>query len=278
MKRLLTGLLFLALAVGAHLAVAAISLADHSSGTEAAGAGGEAHLTLQASDVALVAMVDRWETPVEQPIERLEMPRPEEPVMPVQPRVDLPEIDLAPSQKALPLPVQPPQPTESFAEPKAPITPPPPKPPAPPKKVEAPKAQPAEATQQARAGSERTSSATRAAGSGGGAQAGQAQSAQAAGLSQAARQSALSKWQSMIRSRIERRKRAPRGAGAGSVTLVLTIANSGALQQVSVTKSSGISALDSAALAAVRGARFPQAPKGLTDPVYRFQQTMTFNN
>ncbi|NIY79179.1 TonB family protein [Celeribacter sp. HF31] len=277
MKRVFTGLLFLALAVGAHLAVAAISLADHAAGTEAAGAGGEAHLTLQASDVALAAMVDKWETPVEQPIERLEKPRPEAPVMPEHPQVDLPEIDLAPSQKALPLPIQPQASSQSFAEPKAPTTPPPPKPPAPPKKVEPPKAQPAEATQQARAGSERTSNATRAAGAGGGVQAGQAQSAQAAGLSKAARQSALSKWQSVVRSRIERRKRAPRRGGSGTVTLLIKVAHSGALQSVSVSKSSGNATLDNAAIAAVRSARLPAAPAEVPDPVFNLMLPMRFD-
>lgn len=277
MKRLLTGTVFVGLAVGAHLAVAAVSLADNSTGTEAAGAGGEAHLTLQASDVALAAMVERWEQPIEQPVEQLDMPRPEAPVMPEQPQLDLPEIDLAPSQKALPLPMQPQQTTESFAEPEVPTTPPPPKPPEPPKPAEPPKAQPAETTQQARAGSERTSNATRAAGAGGGVQAGQAQSAQAAGLSKAARQSALSKWQSVVRSRIERRKRAPRGGGSGTVTLLIKVAHSGALQSVSVSKSSGSAALDNAAIAAVRSARLPAAPAELTDSVFNLMLPMRFD-
>jgi protein TonB len=277
MKRILTAALFLSLAVFVHFAAAAISMLDTSEGAEASGAGGDVHLTLQASDLALAAMVEKWETPVAQPLDALDTPQPPTPTTPAEPLLIQPEIDLAPTAKPLPLPVQPTEKAETFEAPKPPTTPPAPKPPAPPKKVEQPKAQPAPKTQQARAGSDHSSQATRAAGSGGGAQAGQARASQAAGLTKAARQSALRKWQSVIRSRIERRKRAPRGAGEGTVTLLITVANSGALQGVSVSRSSGISALDNAAVAAVRSARFPAAPAELRDPVFRFQLPMRFD-
>jgi len=73
-------------------------------------------------------------------------------------------------------------------------------------------------------------------------------------------------WGAAIRARIERRKTYPAAAGgaAGKVTLRLVVAADGRLASVAVTRSSGVAALDRAAVKAVTAAgRFAKAPAGL---------------
>ncbi|MFA8384503.1 MAG: energy transducer TonB [Pelagibaca sp.] len=81
-------------------------------------------------------------------------------------------------------------------------------------------------------------------------------------------------WGAKITSALRRAHRPPRGA-QGSVTLVIAIAPSGQVAGVSVAASSGNARLDQSALAAVKRARFPRAPDGLTRASYRFSQRLT---
>ncbi|WP_434289549.1 TonB family protein [Celeribacter sp. SCSIO 80788] len=275
MNRVLTGTLFVSLALGAHLAVAAVALMDHSAGTAASGEGGEDLLSLQASNVALAAMVERWEEVPEVAPDLPKVPEPPKPVM--EPLEEIPELELAPSDMALPVPMQPVEQAEVFDAPEPPEAPEPPKPAPKPEAKPAPKAQQSQQAQQAVQGTDRSSQETRAAGAGGGQQAGEARASQGAGLSAAKRQSALSSWGATIRSRIERRKRAPRGVGDGIVTVSFRVSREGALLSVGVAKSSGNPVLDAAAVEAVkRVGRFPAAPAELTDASYPMSLPIRF--
>jgi len=121
--------------------------------------------------------------------------------------------------------------------------------------------------------------AQRASGSGGAAQAGIGGRAETATLRAGQRRSLMASWGAGIRTRIERRKQQPRGLhGGGRVVLDLQVGRTGELRAVAVRQSSGNADLDAAALRAVRRAgRFPAAPEGLTDPVYRFSLPIRFN-
>ena len=79
---------------------------------------------------------------------------------------------------------------------------------------------------------------------------------------------AIAKWQSGIASALARANRPPSTSATGRVTLSITVAPNGRLSGVSVTRSSGNSTLDKAAVANVKRARFPRAPRG-------FSQTAT---
>jgi protein TonB len=81
-------------------------------------------------------------------------------------------------------------------------------------------------------------------------------------------------WGAQITTALRRAHRPPRGA-EGTVRLVISIAPSGRVSGVSLAGSSGNSRLDQAALAAVKRARFPRAPEGLTQSSYRFSQRLT---
>jgi protein TonB len=151
--------------------------------------------------------------------------------------------------------------------------PPPPKPKPEPRQTpqNKPKAKPAGKAQAASSGR----AAQKAAGSGGGQVAGQKGADKA--VSSGQRKSLMAKWGARIRSQVERRKRSPAGGAKGTVVLRLKVARSGHLQSVSVRKSSGHSALDAAAIAAVKRVRkFPAAPKGLTDQSYGFSLPIKF--
>ncbi len=121
--------------------------------------------------------------------------------------------------------------------------------------------------------------AQKAAGSGGAKQAGTSGRADTATLSTGQRRSLVANWGARIRTRIERRKRHPSGVrGGGRVVLTLQVGRNGDLRSVAVRQSSGNAKLDAAAVQAVRRAgRFPAAPDGLKDPVYRFSLPIRFN-
>jgi TonB family protein len=79
-------------------------------------------------------------------------------------------------------------------------------------------------------------------------------------------------WGSKIHSAIERKKFYPSGTRAqGRVILNIIIHSSGRLVNTEITRSSGITLLDNAAIAAVNRAQFPIAPEGLIEDKYRFQ-------
>jgi protein TonB len=85
-------------------------------------------------------------------------------------------------------------------------------------------------------------------------------------------------WGGAILARIARAQRYPSGDhGNGTARITLSIGRDGRLQSAGVSESSGIAALDRAALDAVRRAgRFPAAPHGLAEPTYVFRVPMTF--
>ncbi|MDQ1900484.1 energy transducer TonB [Paracoccus sp. WLY502] len=94
----------------------------------------------------------------------------------------------------------------------------------------------------------------------------------AAGPSPQQKASLMSQWGGQIRSCISRRASAPRGVREGGrVELNLSVSRSGTIQGVGIAGSSGIAALDQAAVrAAQRAGRCPRAPAELTDATYGF--------
>ncbi|MEL7344508.1 MAG: TonB family protein [Pseudomonadota bacterium] len=94
------------------------------------------------------------------------------------------------------------------------------------------------------------------------------------GLNDAQKRSLELAWTTSITREIQRAQRYPRGRhGDGRVLLSMVITRAGQLQGVRVKTSSGSSALDAAALAAVRrAAPFPAAPEGLTKSQYTADQ------
>lgn len=120
--------------------------------------------------------------------------------------------------------------------------------------------------------------AQKSAGTGGTTQAGNSGNAKVATLSNAQKASLEATWGGQIRTRIERRKRSPRGArGEGRVVLSITVARSGQVLKVAVARSSGNPLFDQAALQAVsRSGKMPSAPAGLTNASYGFMLPMDF--
>ncbi|MEM9349404.1 MAG: TonB family protein [Pseudomonadota bacterium] len=119
----------------------------------------------------------------------------------------------------------------------------------------------------------------RAAGSGGGSNAGTANTARAATVTQAQSASLQRQWGAAIQARVSRASRDPRAAGGvdGRVIIRLNVTTGGGLAGVGIVRSSGNAALDQAALAAARRARYPAAPSGLTASSYSFDIPIAFN-
>lgn len=96
----------------------------------------------------------------------------------------------------------------------------------------------------------------------------QQQASQGAQVSRAA----LATWQSQVQARLNRNKRTPRGSGSGTVRVAFAMDGGGRVVSVRVAGSSGVAALDQAAVALVqRASPFPAPPSGrqvsLTVPV-----------
>lgn len=159
-----------------------------------------------------------------------------------------------------------------------PMAAPEPAPPPPPKTASNPAPKPApdkkKATQTTRASAGAASQT--AAGTGGTSHAGTSGGSQSLGKKQ--KQKLISVWASKIRSRIERNKRSPKGARtSGTVHLRIRVSRSGQLVSAKISKSSGVPALDKAALTAVKNAgRFAKAPSKLTDQNYGFKFSLKF--
>ncbi|MCK0149079.1 energy transducer TonB [Marivita sp. S6314] len=99
----------------------------------------------------------------------------------------------------------------------------------------------------------------------------------AAGPSKAQLAQAQASWGAKIRSSVARAQRYPNGTRArGTVKLQISVSPAGRVVGVSVVQSSGDRRLDKAALAAVKRARLPRAPKGLTAASYRFNLPLSF--
>lgn len=290
MKRIAELLVFVALAVGAHLVFAMRFEGDE--GSESGGQGGEAMVTVMASSSQIETMVARWERPPE--VTEVETPpdTPEPTPVDRAPKLAARLPDLAPSQSAAialpsapeattPLPeidltVPEPEPEpEPVAEPEPePVPVPKVRPPMRPEPEPEPKqAEIAEKAQKEVQGRE----AQRSAGTGGSTQAGNSSAGKVKtdGSGKSDRLQVV--WGSQIRTRIERAKRAPRGAPKGVVLLQVSVSPDGQVVGVRVRKSSGDAGLDQAALAAVsRAGRMPRAPKELTGTSYKFNLSMDF--
>ena len=298
-------LAFSAFALALHVAVFALRPAG--SGAEAAGEAGKDVVSLAAAPDSYDEMVAQWEAPPDLVQQTPEMTAPAPPSIEAiaQPEkighapAPLPEMaqmatlsppvpaapDSPPAPEMTAPDIPPPPPADpELARHKPAAKPAPPKP-APPKKIatrpqktQPPKAQ-APKTQAPKTQARPPSTANKAAGQGGGVNAGSAQKAEAATLSRTKRSSLVAKWGASVRARIDRAKRSTRGLASGSVTVQVTVARSGALVGVRVTKSSGNRQLDAAALDAVRRARhFKAAPRGLEAAQYQFSLTLRFKN
>lgn len=82
-------------------------------------------------------------------------------------------------------------------------------------------------------------------------------------------------WGGKVRSRINRKVGAAKASG--TVKVRLSLAPNGTLLAVGIAQSSGVAALDAAALKAVKAAApFPRAPKGLVEASYSFTLPITF--
>ncbi|MCZ0812886.1 MAG: TonB family protein [Pseudomonadota bacterium] len=283
MKRALEFTLFIGLAAAAHLSVAAFAPDDQ--GAESMGQGGAAAITLQPSDARMAAMVTQWDTPPEI-LSAPERPLMQAPEMPA-PEMRTPDVARAPkdtvitkapagSGLAMPeaesLPdravTAPPPPTVPKVKPKAK-----PRPKPEPAQARKPKPQPQQSTP--------ASAAQQAKGAGNTANAGAEQRPAAVStLSAGQRQSLLQQWGAQVRNKIERGKRYPgaaRGA-SGTVRVRITLGRDGSLRGVALVGSSGVAALDEAAMRAVRSTRrFTPAPNGLSEANYSFTLPMRFN-
>lgn len=287
----------LAVAVAVALHIGLFALQPEPAGAVSSGAGGADLVSLQAADAVLADLVAAWDAPPQMMADLPgDLTSPQATAAPTlsaspdpAPQAMAPmALALAPRAEAPPgadlsLPPPPPpepviaQKPEPVAQPKAEAKPKPR-----PKDKAKPAAKPPSQQATSKTPAKQSSAgqaAQKAAGAGGGAQAGDGGSAESATLSKARRTDLKAGWGATIRSRIERRKSYPSGANgaSGSVTVQLTISQSGKLMAVSVAKSSGHAALDQAAVKAVRSAgKFPAAPKGLTEASYSFSLPMKF--
>jgi protein TonB len=252
------------LAAGLHLAAFAALGSGVPSGAESAGGGGEALVSLVASDASIAAMVAAWQRPPEVAVPDTAVQA--APVMEAAPVLPQPEEAGA----SVAMPDLPKLPTAEAAPDFAAIAPPPrpvPKPkPEPAPVAEAPKpAEPAKPAPDSVA-----QPAQAAAGKGGKGAAGAEGTAQAATAAGAAEADLRAEWGADIRARIERRKSYPRdGDGAeGTVKLRIVVGADGRLRGVGIATSSGSEALDRAAVRAVeRAGRFARAPDGIEGEV-----------
>lgn len=267
----LQALVALAAALAVHLGAFALTGEGSEAASPAAGDAGEATMTLQAADGSLAALVESWTRPPE--VESL-APASAQPLPADEPRPELPATSPAPRSMATatapPLPTADPMPAAAPSLPDAPRP--------------EPEPEPAKAVEKAKppakpnAPSE-SRKAEKAMGTGGGEVAGTGNPGASGGLSKTQTANLKKQWGASISKRVERRKAYPSSAGGatGTVTLRLTVARSGALQAVTVLKSSGHAALDAAAVKAAKSAgRFPAAPKGLDDTSYAFQLPLRF--
>jgi len=285
---------FVALAAGAHLVVAA-SVPDLK-GAQAAGNQGTSVVSLQAASATVAAMVEVWERPPDLAVEPA-APETQQLATPV-PQIPQAQTDSTPPMQApQPLSLAVPQ-SESLPNRSVTASPPPPEVPDPRPETETarladirPTARPKDLARQAPAQesrkqkkspvTSRSSALQKASGQGSGANAGTQGQQRPATLNAGQIQSLTAQWGAKVRRKIEQAKRYPAGArgASGTVTVRITVGRDGSLRGVSLAGSSGDQVLDKAALRAVRASRrFPSAPNGLTKPSYTFTLAMTFNS
>ncbi|WP_422051036.1 energy transducer TonB [Shimia sp.] len=119
----------------------------------------------------------------------------------------------------------------------------------------------------------------RAAGSSGGSNAGNTATATVSTAEQGKKAKLKAVWGAKIRNKIARFQRYPRGDhGNGRVVVRILVARDGRFANTQILRSSGVSALDKAAVAAVRSAkRGPKAPKGLEGETFSFKIALNFS-
>lgn len=281
MKGLFEFTSFAGLALALHVA-AFQSLPE---GSQSAGSGGEALVTVVATSASLSDMVAAWDRP----------PAVDQLLPAAMPSVPAPTADTAPVTRAIPQP-RPPAPLRpTLAVPNAQDRPlpeissalpdQPPVPQSTPHSATRPKARPASEAP-ARADRPGTTPAPRradapqtartAAGAGAASARGTSGPSDTATLTASARQSLLAEWGGKIRNRIDRAR--PQGSGRGTVTVLITVRRDGVIQTVTIARSSGQGALDQVALRTVRRVGpVPAAPAALTDPAYSFRLPVRFD-
>jgi protein TonB len=105
--------------------------------------------------------------------------------------------------------------------------------------------------------------ARRAASSGGGTQSAKPAAKPAAGTAKPkVNKQAVASWQQGIARALVRANRRPKTTATGRVALIISVTPAGRLASVRVARSSGNKTLDRAAVANVKRARLPRAPKG----------------
>jgi len=259
MKHWIEGSLFAALAIAAHVAIFANIPAD---GSEDAGAGGEALISLAGAAPTVREMVQKWERPPEtRPI--------------LEETFDTPDMDIAPRAEVRLAMSEP----EDTATPEIDTTPAPP-PPEPKPELE-PEPEPEDIPDTAQ-NAETTSAGRaeqRAAGSGDGSQAGASAETRASTASKGRQAKLRAVWGAKIRASIARRQRYPSGGrGDAAVVVTLTVSRDGQLLNYGVARSSGSAAFDQAALRAVASARrFRKAPRDLPGSQFSFSLKLVFN-
>jgi len=260
------------LALGLHLAVFAVAPGG---APGASGAGGEATVTLRAADGALGRLVARWDAPPPPPAPPAQIAPPPADQSAARPQATL-TTELPAAAPPAPAALRP-APARGVAP--APASAPPPPPAAAPRSTPRPAARPERPDRAERRVAEppRPAAAApsdRAAGLGGGATAGQAARAETPARDPAQQRHLMAQWGGGIRAAIERRLR-PAGGATGTVRVRLSVATDGRLAGARLVASSGHPGLDRAALAAIRAARYPSAPPGITPGAHAFTLPLT---
>ena len=275
MTRAVEALLCVGLSLGAHFAL--MGIAPRMGGAEAQGDAGAQLVSVVASTAALETLVEQWDAFA-----------PPESLTEIAPPAVPPEaLDVPQSANASSMPLDAPpmamthlsRPAPQSPDVVPPEAPKPPAPPAPP--PTAPKSTPAKPapSQPVTRPSATQSEAQKAAGTGGQTARGTKGASQEATLDAGQIKHDLSAWGGGIRAAIERKKRYPSAAhGAkGKVVLQISVARTGALRSVSVSRSSGNAILDQAALSAVQNiGQFKPAPNSLTQNSYSFSLQINF--
>jgi len=275
MIRLLEIMAFLALSSVLHAAT--VFWTPPSSGGSGGGDDGAARLTLQAARPSLAAMVEDWDRPPDVSA----APALKRPTTPPTPTGHVtPEARRAPDVQAMPVPQAPDRPALAPAANALPVvdlspaaTPiAPTASPRPERRPDQPVDRAAPAPQKAQSAPQKPQKAE---GRGANNSAAPVRAApEAPGPSKAQRARLQQQWGAQITAALRRAHRPPRGV-PGTTQLMIVITPAGRVTGVSVTASSGSPRLDQSAIAAVKRARFPRAPKGLLDSSYRFSQRLT---
>lgn len=266
---------FCAVSVAAHLAIFQIGT-DGSAASS--GAAASAPVAIAASTSQIEQLVAVWDTPPAPATHAPNRTAPQPPSAPALPQA----LAQALPQAGPSLPAAPSLPTAMASAPDLPdadrTTPPPPvtaqAPTASPRPNERPARQPAARREQA------TQQAARAAPQSAGQDAPprRAPAATPSPAASAPDPNLMSSWGGAIRSAIERRKRYPSGTSdAGTVRLRLSVSSAGNLLGVGIAGSSGVAALDRAAVTAVQRARIPRAPNGISAGQYSFTLSVSFS-